>query len=46
VRVQSERWQARCEAGVAAGEAIRVASRDGLVLVVEPAQRVASASGG
>jgi membrane-bound serine protease (ClpP class) len=34
VRVQGELWQARCDAGVEAGETVRVASRDGLTLVV------------
>jgi membrane protein implicated in regulation of membrane protease activity len=34
VRVQGELWQARCDTGVEAGETVRVASRDGLTLVV------------
>lgn len=38
VRVQGEEWQARCEAGVRAGNPIRVLSREGLVLVVEPTE--------
>lgn len=36
VRVQSEDWQAHCDAGVDAGDPVRVLSREGLVLVVEP----------
>ncbi len=36
VRVAGELWRARCEPGVAAGEAVRVLERDGLVLRVEP----------
>ena len=36
VRVQSEEWRARCESGVAAGEAVRVVAREGLTLLVEP----------
>lgn len=38
VRVRGERWQARCEAGVQAGQPIRVTGRDRLTLVVEPAR--------
>ena len=38
VRVQSEEWQARCDAGVNTGDPVRVLSREGLVLVVEPAE--------
>lgn len=37
VRVQGELWRARCEAGAAAGETVRVVELDGLTLVVEPA---------
>ena len=36
VRVRGEDWQARCDAGVAAGERVRVLARDRLTLVVEP----------
>jgi membrane-bound serine protease (ClpP class) len=36
VRVQSEQWQARCDAGAAAGDAVRVVARDRLTLIVEP----------
>jgi len=35
VRVQSEEWEARCDAGVDAGDPVRVLSREGLVLVIE-----------
>lgn len=38
VRVRAEEWQARCDTGVAAGEPIRVLAREGLVLIVEPAE--------
>ena len=37
VRVRGELWQARCAEGVGAGEAVRVAAVQGLVLVVEAA---------
>jgi len=37
VRVQGELWAARCDAGAAAGESVRVTGRSGLVLSVEPA---------
>ena len=36
VRVVGELWQARCEAGVDAGERVRIVARDGLKLHVEP----------
>jgi membrane-bound serine protease (ClpP class) len=36
VRVQGELWQARCEAGVDAGDPVRVIDRENLTLVVEP----------
>ena len=39
VRVRGEHWQARCEAGVDAGQAIRVTGRDRLTLLVEPDAR-------
>jgi membrane protein implicated in regulation of membrane protease activity len=37
VRVAGELWQARCEAGAAAGQEVVVREIDGLTLVVEPA---------
>ncbi|MDQ3866838.1 MAG: hypothetical protein M3304_08410 [Actinomycetota bacterium] len=37
VRISGELWQARCEAGVDAGERVRVVARDGLELEVAPA---------
>ena len=37
VRVGGELWQARCDAGAAVGERVRIAALEGLVLVVEPA---------
>lgn len=36
VYVGGEMWSARCEAPVAAGAAVRVRGREGLVLIVEP----------
>jgi len=39
VRLQGEIWDARCEAGAAAGELVRVVGRDGLTLAVEAASR-------
>ena len=36
VRVAGELWQARCEPGADAGDDVRVAAREGLMLVVEP----------
>jgi len=36
VRIQGELWGARCEAGADPGERVRVVSRDGLTLRVEP----------
>ena len=36
VRVRGEHWQARCEAGVDAGQRIRVSGRDRLTLLVQP----------
>lgn len=36
VYVGGELWSARCEAPVAAGAAVRVRGREGLVLIVEP----------
>jgi membrane-bound serine protease (ClpP class) len=37
VRLQGEIWDARCDAGAAAGERVRVVGRDGLTLAVEAA---------
>jgi membrane-bound serine protease (ClpP class) len=36
VRLRGEIWTATCDASAAVGEAVRVASVDGLTLVVEP----------
>ena len=36
VRLNGEIWEARCEAGASIGERVRVTSRDGLTLTVEP----------
>jgi membrane protein implicated in regulation of membrane protease activity len=36
VRVQGELWQARCPAGAAPGERVRITGLDGLTLEVEP----------
>ena len=36
VRVQGELWRARCDAGAAAGETVRIVGREGLTLLVEP----------
>lgn len=36
VRIHGELWRARCEAGAAAGEVVRVVAVDGLTLIVEP----------
>jgi membrane-bound serine protease (ClpP class) len=36
VRIRGEVWQARCEAGVGAGQRARVVARDRLTLLVEP----------
>ena len=36
VRIRGEVWQARCDAGVSAGQRVRVIGRDGLTLLVEP----------
>ena len=38
VRVQAEEWEARCDAGVAAGDPVRVVSRERLLLIVEPTE--------
>jgi membrane-bound serine protease (ClpP class) len=37
VRLQGELWQARCRAGAAPGERVRVVALNGLTLDVEPA---------
>jgi membrane protein implicated in regulation of membrane protease activity len=37
VRLDGEIWEARCDAGAAVGDKVRVIGRDGLVLVVSPA---------
>jgi membrane-bound serine protease (ClpP class) len=42
VRVRGEDWHARCEAGVAAGDRVRVVGRDRLTLIIEPVDRAAS----
>jgi membrane protein implicated in regulation of membrane protease activity len=36
VRLNGERWQARCDGGAVPGDEVRVTAVDGLVLVVEP----------
>ena len=36
VRLDGEIWEARCEAGAATGDRVRVTGRDGLTLIVEP----------
>jgi membrane-bound serine protease (ClpP class) len=36
VRIHGELWRARCDAGAAAGEEVRVVAVHGLTLVVEP----------
>ena len=46
VRVHGDVWQARSDAGVRAGEPVRVLSRDGLVLAVEPTEEVTADGGG
>jgi membrane-bound serine protease (ClpP class) len=37
VRVQGELWRARCDVGANAGDRVRIVGREGLTLVVEPA---------
>ena len=37
VRVRGESWRAQCIAGADAGDRVRVVGRDGLTLLVEPA---------
>jgi membrane-bound serine protease (ClpP class) len=41
VRVLGDVWQARCDAGAAAGQRVRVVGRDRLTLQVEPIESVA-----
>ena len=36
VRVHGELWRARCDAGAAVGETVRIVGREGLTLLVEP----------
>jgi membrane-bound serine protease (ClpP class) len=36
VRVGGELWEARCDAGAAAGDAVRIVGREKLTLIVEP----------
>jgi membrane-bound serine protease (ClpP class) len=38
VALLGELWQARCELGARSGETVRVVGRDGLLLIVEPAE--------
>jgi membrane-bound serine protease (ClpP class) len=38
VRIGGELWSARCEAGAEPGEKVRVLGRNGLTLLVEPAE--------
>ena len=40
VRIDGEIWEARCDAGAAEGDAVRVVDRDNLTLIVEPAGSV------
>ena len=37
VRIDGEIWEARCDAGAAEGDAVRVVDRNNLTLIVEPA---------
>jgi membrane protein implicated in regulation of membrane protease activity len=37
VRVDGEIWEARCDAGAAVGDTVRIVDRDSLTLIVEPA---------
>ena len=39
VRVRGEVWQAQCQTGAAAGQAVRVTGRDGLTLLIERVER-------
>ena len=39
VMIDGERWEARSPGGAAVGDVVKVVSRDGLVLVVEPSVR-------
>jgi membrane-bound serine protease (ClpP class) len=36
VRIDGEIWEARCDAGAAVGDAVRVVDRDDLTLIIEP----------
>lgn len=45
VRVQGDVWQARSDTGVRAGDPVRVLSRDGLVLAVEPTEELTAKGG-
>jgi membrane protein implicated in regulation of membrane protease activity len=38
VRLRGEDWQAQCEAGVTAGQRVRIYDRDRLTLLVEPVE--------
>jgi membrane-bound serine protease (ClpP class) len=44
VRLDGEIWEARCRAGAASGETVRVVDRDRLTLIVEPAGAAAEAA--
>ena len=37
VRIDGEIWEARCDAGADAGDAVRIVDRESLTLIVEPA---------
>ena len=41
VRLDGEIWEARCDAGAAPGDTVRVTGRDGLTLIVEPLPQAA-----
>jgi len=36
VRIDGELWEARCDAGAAVGDTVRIVGREGLTLLVEP----------
>jgi membrane protein implicated in regulation of membrane protease activity len=38
VQVRGEAWRARCQPGADAGQRVRVRAREGITLVVEPAE--------
>ncbi len=46
VRVHGELWEARCEAGADAGEAVRVSAVEDLMLVVEPLEESSGSGDG